>query len=91
MPKLLPLLMIALIAGCAVTPAEREARMQREVDQMVLLHGPVCDKLGYKRDSDPWRDCVLKLDTKDSYKRFASRPTTTSCFGHRGFFQCTHF
>ncbi len=91
MLKLLSFFLIALIAGCAVTPAEREARMQREVDQMVLLHGPVCDKLGYKRDSDPWRDCVLKLDTRDSYERFATRATMTSCFGHRGFFQRTRF
>jgi hypothetical protein len=91
MPKLLPLLLLVLIGGCVVTPAEREARMQREVDQMVYLYGPICDKLGYKRDSDPWRDCVLKLDTKDSYERFASRPATTSCFGHRGFFQCSRF
>ncbi len=91
MRKLLPLFLIALIAGCAVTLAERETRMQREVDQMVQSYGPLCDKLGYTRDSDPWRDCVLKLDTRDRYERFATRPTTTSCFGHRGFFQCTRF
>ena len=91
MRKLPPLVLIALLAGCAVTPAEREARMQRDVDQMVHLYGPICDKFGYKRDSDPWRDCVLKLDTRESYERFATRSTATSCFGHRGFFQCTRF
>lgn len=91
MRRLLPLFLIALLAGCAMTPEEREVQMQREVDQMIQAYGPVCDKLGYKRDSDPWRDCVVKLDTKNSYERFATRPTMTSCFGHHGFFQCTNF
>ena len=61
--------------------------MQREVNQMIQAYGPECDKLGYKRNTDPWRDCVLKLSTKDSYERYATRPTTTTCFGHRGFFR----
>ena len=91
MYRLLPSLLIALLAGCAATPAEREARIQREIDQMIQSYGPTCDKLGYTRDTDPWRDCVLKLSAKDSYERYASRPTTTTCFGHRGFFQCTSF
>ena len=91
MRKLLSLFLIALLAGCAMTPAEREAQMQREVDRMIQTYGPMCDKLGYTRDSDPWRDCVVKLDTKNSYERFANRPTMASCFGHHGFFQCTSF
>jgi len=91
MSKLIPFFLIALLAGCATTPAEREARAQREVDQMVQAFGPACDKLGYKRDTDPWRDCVVKLSTKDSYERYASQPSMTTCFGHHGFFQCTGF
>ena len=91
MYKLIPLFLIALLAGCATSPAEREARMQREVDQMIQVYGPPCDKLGYKQDSDPWRDCVVKLSMKDSYERYATHPTTTTCFGHHGFFQCTSF
>jgi len=80
----------ALIAGCA-TPAENAARMQREVDEMIQTYGPACERLGYKNDSDPWRDCVLRLSTKDSYERYRAYSTTTSCFGHRGFFQCSTF
>lgn len=91
MHKLILLFLVALLTGCVTTPEEREARMQREVDYMIQTYGPTCDKLGYKRDSDPWRDCVVKLSTKDSYERYASYPRTTTCFGHRGFFQCTAF
>ena len=91
MYKLIPLILVVLLTGCATTPEEREARMQREVDYMVQTYGPACDQLGYKRGSDPWRDCVVKLSTKDSYERYATYPRTTTCFGHRGFFQCTAF
>ena len=80
----------ALLAGCA-TPAERAAQMQREVDEMITVYGPACEKLGYKADSDPWRDCILRLSAKDNYERDRHMPTTTNCIGHRGFLQCTTF
>lgn len=85
MRKLLPLFLIALLAGCATTPAEREAQMQREVNRMVQAYGPICDKLGYKRDTDPWRDCVVKLDTKNSYERTANQLIMPPYFGPYGF------
>src|SRR3981189_2633754 len=56
------------VAGC-VTQAERAAQVQRDVDDMILVYGPGCEKLGYKTDSDPWRDCVLRLSTKDRLER----------------------
>ena len=87
------LLLSVWLIGCA-TPAERAAQMQHEVDEMIAVYGPACEKLGYKGDTDHWRDCVLRLSAKDSVeraRRFSSFPATTSCFGHRGFFQCTTF
>lgn len=90
MSKYIFLSAIALLAACS-TPAERSAQMQREVDQMIQLYGPACDKLGYKQNTDPWRDCVLQLNTKDGLDRYYTRPSVTNCFGHRGFFQCTSF
>lgn len=82
--------LIALVAGCT-TQAERTARMQREVDEMIETYGPACEKLGYKRDTDHWRDCVLRLNANDRAERYMRTPTTTNCFGHRGFFQCSTF
>jgi hypothetical protein len=82
--------LLAVLAGCT-TQAEQTARMQREVDEMVATYGPACEKLGYKGDSDLWRDCVLRLSARDTAVRYSRMPTTTSCFGHRGFFQCSTF
>lgn len=82
----------ALLAGCAsLTPAERAAQMQREVDEMIQVYGPACEKLGYKADTDPWRECILKLDTAKNLERYSTRATMTECWGHRGFFQCSTF
>ena len=79
----------AMLAGCA-TPAEKSAQVQREVEQMIEVYGPSCEKLGYTRDSDRWRDCILRLDSRDIYQR-SPGITTTSCIRHRGFFQCSSF
>jgi len=43
--------MIALLlAGCA-TPEQR-------ADRIIAIYGPLCDRLGYEKNSDKWRDCV---------------------------------
>jgi hypothetical protein len=78
-----------LLAGC-MTPAEQAARVQVEVDEMVRVYGPACDKLGFARDTDPWRECVLNLRARDDL-RYSTRPTTTTCVGHRGFYHCTSY
>jgi len=76
------------LAGC-VTQAERAAQVQRDVDDMIRVYGPGCEKLGFKPDSDLWRDCVLRLSTKDSLERRDF--TTTNCIGSRGFVHCSTF
>lgn len=78
-----------LLLGCQ-TPAERAARIQAEVDEMVRVYGPACDKLGFTRDTDPWRECILRLKAHDDL-RYSTRPTTTTCVGHRGFYNCTTY
>lgn len=90
MRTLVTSILIALLAGCT-TQADRTARVQREVDEMIATYGPACEKIGYARDADPWRDCVLRLNARDNAARYSRMPTTTSCFGHRGFFQCSTF
>ena len=84
------LALAAVLAGCA-TPAERAVRVQREVEEMIAVYGPGCEKLGYPAESDRWRDCVLRLNAQERYEFYSRMPTTTSCIGHRGFFNCTSF
>lgn len=85
----LMVLTVALLSGCA-TPEERAARVQAEVEEMIRVYGPACGKLGYTSDTDPWRECVLNLRARDDL-RYSTRPTTTTCVGHRGFYNCTTF
>lgn len=89
MRKLIAFALAALLAGCA-SQAELAAQQEREVDRMVNVYGPGCEKLGFPRNTDLWRDCVLRLATKDSldHQRF---PSVINCFGGAGFAQCTSF
>ena len=80
--------LLVVLAGCA-TPAERAAAVQRDVDEMIQVYGPGCERLGYGADTDPWRACVLRLAHRDDLQRRAL--TTTNCIGHRGFFSCSTF
>jgi hypothetical protein len=80
--------LMLFVSGCA-TQAQRAAQIEREVDDMVRVYGPGCEKLGFKSDTDPWRDCVLRLATKSSLER--REIMTTNCIGSRGFFQCSSF
>ena len=82
------LLLTAALTGCA-TQAERAAAVQRDVDDMIAVYGPGCEKLGYKGDSDAWRECILRLAHRDDLQR--REFTTTHCIAHRGFFQCSTF
>ena len=78
-----------LTAGCA-TQEERAAAVARDVADMIRIYGPGCEQLGYKPDSDPWRDCVLRLATKDQIEQ--RELTTATCFGfRRSFLHCGAF
>jgi hypothetical protein len=90
MKTLVFLVLAAALAGCA-TPAERAAQMQHKIDEMIQVYGPSCVKLGYKADTDQWRDCILRLDARDTYRYGRDTPTMTNCFGDGGFIQCTTF
>jgi hypothetical protein len=80
---------LSLIAGCA-SQAERAAAVSRDVDDMMHVYGPGCEKLGYRADSDGWRECVLRLATNDRIEqRDLYGPT---CVGaRRGYLHCGAF
>ena len=58
-----------LLAGCT-TPQERAARMQADMDRIIVEFGPACTRLGYQPNSDPWRNCLLQLNTNDEIIRY---------------------
>lgn len=69
---------VLLLAACT-TPQERAARMQADMDRIVVEYGPACVRLGYQGNSDQWRSCVLQLSTKDDIVRYG-----TSVYGSYG-------
>jgi|AntAceMinimDraft_12_1070368.scaffolds.fasta_scaffold147500_2 hypothetical protein len=41
-----------LLVGCA-TP-------EQKAERMIKRYGPMCEKLGYTKNTDQWRDCIMK-------------------------------
>lgn len=79
-----------LLTGCATT-AERATQMKAEIDDMVAIFGPACEKLGFQNDTDPWRNCVLGLSAQRNRDLYLQAPRMSSCWGHRGFYRCSIF
>ncbi len=46
------------------TPQERAAYREDPVNAMAQEYGPACAKLGYAKDSDQWRHCVMRSSTR---------------------------
>jgi hypothetical protein len=54
----LPVALLLFLSGCA-TP-------EQWAGEVMAAYGPYCDKLGYQRDTDAWRQCVQIEDAKHS-------------------------
>jgi hypothetical protein len=90
LPWTLIMVTIAL-AGCA-TPAEQAARMEREMERVVEIYGPACERLGFKRNEDPWRNCVLRLAQERNYYQYGCYPMgASSCFSSPSMLHYTCF
>ena len=83
------ILLLALLSAC-MTPEERAAGIQKEVEAMIRIYGPGCEHMGFTKDTDPWRECILRMRAHDD-ERYRTRPLTTTCVGHRGFYNCTSY
>ncbi len=57
------------LVGCT-TPQQRAANMQAEMNEMMVIYGPACARLGYVSNSDQWRNCVLQLSAKEEMERW---------------------
>lgn len=54
------MLVLAVAAGACSTPEQRAQRQQVDMQQRMVIHGPECVGLGFARDTDPWRECVIE-------------------------------
>jgi hypothetical protein len=52
--------LVVVLVGCT-TPAQQAAAMEDQAQRIVQVYGPACEKLGYARGSDGWRNCMLRL------------------------------
>lgn len=69
--KLTTILAACLLAAACTTPEQQAIRMQAEVDRLMRSYGPACEKLGFAVRTDPWRNCILQLSTRDEIDRYS--------------------
>lgn len=60
---------LTLLAACS-TPEQRAAAHLNAVEQMMQEYGPACDKMGFTRNTDPWRNCILQMSNQDDMTRY---------------------
>lgn len=51
---------LILLAGCATNPQEEQRQASRLMEYKMQVYGPACEKLGFAKDTDAWRDCVQR-------------------------------
>lgn len=47
-----------ILVGCA-TPEQQATRFEQNFERRIQTYGASCEKIGFKRDTDPWRHCVM--------------------------------
>jgi hypothetical protein len=65
------LIMIALVCSltaCA-SPDQRAEQLAADIKEN---YGPVCEKLGYEKDSEKYRDCMVSLFNADTIRAGAA-------------------
>ena len=71
----------ALLGTACTTPQQRAERAQAEMTQLIAIFGPACTQLGYAANSDPWRECVLHLSTRDELHRLGNNSGAYGAWG----------
>jgi hypothetical protein len=46
------------ITGCA-SDSERAAAAERDARRRIDVYGAACEQMGFKKDTDAWRFCVV--------------------------------
>jgi hypothetical protein len=54
------ILVTLLLSGCATDPAAEQAQAQKLMEYKIRVYGPACEKLGYAKETDGWRECIQR-------------------------------
>lgn len=65
---ILMFLSLAILYGCA-SPQDRAQKQQAEMSLAMEQYGPVCTQVGYVRDTDPWRACIMQQASNSEAKK----------------------
>lgn len=49
--------LVLILVSCAMAAC---ATPEQRARHMIEVHGPTCAALGFTRDTDPWRNCILR-------------------------------
>jgi hypothetical protein len=59
--RLIPILVVlVLLSACASNPAAEQARATKQMEYKMQVYGPACEKLGFEKDTDKWRECIQR-------------------------------
>lgn len=72
------LIVLLLLQGCALH--------EQMISDRIAAKGPICEKMGFQKDTDPYRQCQLQLYHTDQANAnaamgFISRPKTCTAVG----------
>ena len=51
---------LLLVAGCASNPQAEREKANKLMDYKIQVYGPACEKLGFAKDTDAWRECIQR-------------------------------
>lgn len=54
------LYLIVLLAGCASNPVAEQEQATNLMAYKIQVYGPACEKLGFVKDTDAWRECIQR-------------------------------
>lgn len=52
--------LILSLVGCASNPLAEQEQATKLMAYKIQVYGPACEKLGFEKDTDMWRECIQK-------------------------------
>ena len=52
--------LMALLAGCVSNPIAEQNKAIKLMEYKMQVYGPACERLGFEKDTNSWRDCIQR-------------------------------